>query len=91
VVINDPENNNRHVISLIELDSMATKSSDTDEVGGNTAIIPVMNKFSSQTRLCPNCGKDIDMSFSHAANTINRIVDQDLCQSCDFFSLTPYT
>ena len=88
-IINDPENKNRVVVPLSELDLMAKKSSDADEVGGNMAIIPVMDRFSAQTRACPHCGNNIDMSFSYAANAISRIVDQDLCQSCDAFSPTP--
>ncbi|HCU85752.1 MAG TPA: hypothetical protein DGR15_11520 [Methylophilus sp.] len=88
-IINDPENKNRSVVSLSELELMATKTSVADEVGGNMAIIPAMDKFSYQSRACPHCGKDIDMSFSYAANATVRIVNQDLCQSCDAFSLTP--
>lgn len=89
VIINDPENKKRLVVSLSKLDLMATKNSDADEVGGNMAIIPVMDKFPCKIRACPNCGNDIDISFSNAANAVTRIVDQDLCQSCDVFSLTP--
>jgi len=83
VILNDPENKKRLVVPLSELALMAKKINHADEVGGNIAIIPVMDKFPHQTRACPDCGNDIDMSFSYAANAITRIVDQDLCQSCD--------
>jgi hypothetical protein len=89
VIISDPENAGRTVVPLHRLELMAKKNGNDDEVGGNTAIIPAMDKFPYQTRLCPKCGNDIDMSFSYAANTTKRIIDQDLCQSCDVFSLTP--
>lgn len=89
VIINDPENKKRVSVSLPKLDAMARKSSLNDEVGGNTAIIPLLDKFPYQTRSCPNCGNDINMSFSYAANAKRRIVEQDLCQNCDVFSPTP--
>ncbi len=88
-IINDPENKNRIVVSFSELDLMVTKTSDSDEVGGKMAIIPTLEIFPDQSRACPHCGKDIDISFSCAANNKARIVNQDLCQSCDAFSLTP--
>ena len=86
VVINDPENKNRIIVSLQELASMATKNSLNDEVGGNTAIVPSLDIFPHKTRSCPKCEGDIDISFSCAANAIQRIVEQDLCQNCDKFS-----
>ena len=86
VVINDPENKNRIIVSLQELASMATKNSLNDEVGGNTAIVPSLDIFPHKTRSCPKCAGDIDISISYAANAIQRIVEQDLCQNCDKFS-----
>jgi ABC-type bacteriocin/lantibiotic exporter with double-glycine peptidase domain len=89
VIINDPENNKRVLVTLNELESMATKTSEADEVGGNLAIIPMMTKFPYKSRVCPHCKQNIDMSFSFAANIKARIVNQDLCQSCDLLSITP--
>jgi hypothetical protein len=86
VIINDPESKQRIVVPLQEIDSLATKSGNHDEIGGNTAIIPIMDKFPFQSRTCPSCGNSIDTSFDHAANAARRIVIQDLCQSCDTFS-----
>ena len=88
VIVNDPENKSRIVISLNQLALMAIKSNPHDEVGGNTAIVPSLNKFANKTRICPHCGDLIDMSFSCAANVNQKIVDQDLCHSCDKFSST---
>ena len=88
VVINDPENRHRIIVSLDELALMATNNSPNDEVGGNTAIVPSLNKFPSKTRSCPKCGGDIDVSFSCAANAAQKIIEEDLCHNCNQFSPT---
>lgn len=85
VFINDPENKKRTSVTLNDLGFMATKSDSTDEVGGNAAIIPVLDKFPTIIRSCPNCNSTIDISFSRAVNITGRVVDADLCQACDHF------
>lgn len=88
VVVVDPENKNRIVIPLTQLALNATKNNPSDEVGGNTAIVPFLEKFDSKTRICPNCKSTIDISFSCASNKNQKIVVQDLCLYCDNFSPT---
>lgn len=88
LIINDPENKGRIIVSLDKLASMATKNNPNDEVGGNTAIVPSLDKFPRRTRPCPNCDHNIDVSFSCAANATLQIVEQDLCHNCDTFSKT---
>lgn len=85
VILNDPENKKRVVVPLKKLEKSAEKISPADEVGGNVAIVPILDKFSLSSIPCPFCGSNIDMSFSVAANEAEKIVDQNLCQSCDKF------
>ncbi|PKH61689.1 hypothetical protein CXF83_08530 [Shewanella sp. Choline-02u-19] len=85
VIINDPENKKRKSVPLSELELMGSKSGENDEVGGNTAILPI-STFDFESRPCPSCGEDIDISFTKLANRNNRLVIEDLCQTCDRFS-----
>ncbi|HAS6798454.1 hypothetical protein BBM02_14135 [Vibrio parahaemolyticus] len=89
VLINDPENKKRLSVTLSDLERMATKESDLDEVGGNTAIIPILDKFSSASRKCSSCCNEINTSFTVAINSeFNRnVVEAELCQSCDVFNI----
>jgi len=89
VLINDPENKKRLSVSLSDLERMATKESDLDEVGGNTAIIPILDKFSSASRKCSACGNEINTSFTVAINSEfnSNVVEAELCQSCDVFNV----
>ena len=88
VLINDPENKKRVSVTLSYLESMATKESDSDEVGGNTAIIPVLDKFTPAERRCSTCYNKINTSFTVAINTAfsRNIVEAELCQACDVFN-----
>lgn len=86
VIINDPENKNRKSVALSQLELMATKSGQADEVGGNTAIVPSLY-FEYKPSPCGACGADIDISFSVAANQKTKLVEENLCQTCDSFNL----
>ncbi len=88
VLINDPENKKRLSVTLSDLERMATKESDSDEVGGNTAIIPILDKFTSATRKCSSCNNEINTSFTVAINSAfnSNVVEAELCQNCDTFN-----
>jgi len=89
VLINDPENKKTNSVSYDSLALLSKKNEDinsNDEIGGNTAITPILNKFTPISIPCPYCGRSIDISFSRAANSSeSRIVDADLCLYCDRF------
>ncbi|MUJ20630.1 cysteine peptidase family C39 domain-containing protein [Aliivibrio fischeri] len=88
IFINDPENKKRLSVLLSELEIMAIRENNQDEVGGNTAIIPIFDKFESTSQKCTSCNEVINTSFTNAINTVygQRIVESDLCQSCDVFN-----
>ncbi len=88
-LINDPENKKRVSVTLSDLERMATKENDLDEVGGNTAIIPILNKFPSASRKCPSCDTEINTSFTVAINSEfnSNVVEAELCQNCDVFNV----
>ncbi|EOK6316693.1 cysteine peptidase family C39 domain-containing protein [Vibrio parahaemolyticus] len=87
VLINDPENKKRVSVALSELELMAKKESQNDEVGGNTAIIPILDKYETIYRQCGRCNGTINTSFTKAINETfgKMVVEADLCQSCDVF------
>ena len=87
-IINDPENKARVSVSLKELDFLAQKKVATDEVGGNTAIVPILNKFEKAESYCFHCESIIDTSFTQAINFSSgkKVVVADLCQACDVFN-----
>ncbi len=86
VILHDPEDRNRSSASLKRLEMLAKNIGPSDEVGGNVAIVPILAKFPPSAITCAFCGSSIDMSFSVAANKAEKIVVQNLCQSCDNFA-----
>ncbi|NOI65273.1 cysteine peptidase family C39 domain-containing protein [Vibrio sp. 99-8-1] len=88
VLINDPENKKRISVTLSDLERMAIRGGKLDEVGGNTAIIPIFDKFTLTTRKCLSCENEINTSFTNAINSAfkKNVVEAELCQSCDVFN-----
>lgn len=83
VIINDPEKKGSVPVQVKILAALSHKDGRQDEVGGNTAIVSIMEDFADKSRPCPDCGNPIDTSFSTVANANGSIVLEELCFHCD--------
>ena len=83
VVINDPESKKRNTVSLNNLIAAAEKNSVRDEVGGNIAVIPIMDKFPNKVTPCPRCSFEINTSLSDMVNVSEMIIIHNICHNCD--------
>ena len=86
VILNDPENKKRVRASLSRLELLSKKDSPKDEVGGNVAIVPILDKFPVSEIECSHCGALIDTSLSSMVNTEHEIISANLCLNCDCFN-----
>ena len=84
VIINDPENKKRKSVPFKYLEKASKKTSISQEIGGNTALVPTF-MLPVFTKTCPNCGNDIDASFSKVANVSSVNIVAELCFNCDSF------
>lgn len=83
IIVNDPENKNRKIVSFSEILHAVDIKNHQDEIGGRVAIIPNILKKEIQYLPCSKCYTNIDITTVRVANMSKKIIEHIICNHCD--------